>query len=339
MSALKNTYPLVERFALVYLVGISLSLLAPIYLKFRTPAFYPQALLALAAFLAILAFVRRQGRAPGLAEYVLALAGCAALLLGVKFYLAAKFADAAGMGGAELRASMMRRTLWESLLLAVLFSPWLARTLARSAPAHRKQPAARPGPAPAPATNRSQPKEPPAAATGTPKIPAGIAFVSIGSTRFEEARGADARMLAPLFRQSLAPEPGKVAKAQVLFLYADLQPDGTIQGLEQRVGIRQVVQATEAAIVVVASANDPEAVQAAIALPGPRTANLVFTLDRGGERLPRFFARLFGEMRDGTDMMAAWVKLCPQGPAAAAPDMPATLFLAEGGKLAFPPAA
>lgn len=334
MSALKNTYPLVERFALVYLVGMSLSLLAPIYLKFRTPPFYPNALLVLAAFLAVLAFVRRQGRAPRLAEYVLALLGCAALLLGVKFYIASQFAAAAGMGGPDLRASMMRRTLWESLLLAVLFSPWIARTMVRSAPAHRGRPAARPGPALAPT-----PKAPPAAATGMPKIPAGIAFVSIGSTRSQEARDADARALAPLFRQSLAPEPGKVAKAQVLFLYADLRPDGTIQGLEQRVGIRQVVQATEAAIVVVASANDPDAVKAAIALPGPRTANLVFTLDRGGERLPRFFARLFGEMRDGTDMMAAWVKLCPQGPAAAAPDMPATLFLAEGGKLAFPRAA
>lgn len=354
MRALKNAYPLVERFAVVYLVGLSLSLLAPIYLKFRTPAFYPQLLLMLAALLGILAFVRRQRRAPSVAEYLLALLACATVLAGVKFYLASGLAATAGMEGPALVASMLRRTLWESLVLAALFSPFFARALvpggkARAAAkagaedqddeddAERAARAARIQAARARAAGGARgPRSPDASAPTPNKIPLAVGFASLGSTAFEGQRRRDAEAIGPLFAHVMTPDPGGIPTAQVLFLYLTLQPDGTIRGLDQAVGVRQVVQATGADVVVIATDNDVEAINAAIALPGPKTANIVFTLARKDDLLPRFFVRLFDEMRKGKEMLMAWVTICPQGPAADAPDMPATMLLAEAGKIAFP---
>jgi hypothetical protein len=41
-------------------------------------------------------------------------------------------------------------------------------------------------------------------------------------------------------------------------------------------------------------------------------------------------------MRQGEDMVLAWVQLAPQGPVHAQADNPATILLPEAGKLAFP---
>jgi hypothetical protein len=38
--------------------------------------------------------------------------------------------------------------------------------------------------------------------------------------------------------------------------------------------------------------------------PGPKTANLVFTVDRKGPAFAGFFRALFERMRDGEDMLA-----------------------------------
>jgi hypothetical protein len=48
--------------------------------------------------------------------------------------------------------------------------------------------------------------------------------------------------------------------------------------------------------------------------PGPKTANLVFTVDRKGPAFAGFFRALFERMRDGEDMLQAWVELSPQAP-------------------------
>lgn len=100
-------------------------------------------------------------------------------------------------------------------------------------------------------------------------------------------------------------------------------------------GLRQVVQATRAAILVLASPNSPTSLRAAASLPGPKEANIVLTLDRNGTGFPRFFHALFGKMREGRDMMSAWVELAPQHPSANESWAPQTLLLAEGGKIVF----
>lgn len=189
---------------------------------------------------------------------------------------------------------------------------------------------------PAREAHRQPPGRPrtPAASAAQAKIPLTVGFANLGTTDFEELRRLDLQAIGPLFLRAVAPEPGKVPPAEVLFLYVTLEPDGTLRG-PNRIGIRQVVQSTRARLVVVATDTAPSVAQAAIKQPGPKTANLVFTVSRKGKLLPRFFQRLFGDMRGGTDLLAAWAKLCPPG-GAAAPDLPGTLLVAEGGKLAFP---
>jgi len=175
-----------------------------------------------------------------------------------------------------------------------------------------------------------------AAPRGKGRIPLTIGFANLGGEALEPQRQADVRALWPLFDHVAVPDVGKVPTAAVLMVYAKLQADGTLAGMPHPVGIRQLVQATGAGIVVLASDNDPEAVKAAIALPGPKTANIVFTLARKDRLLNRFLVNLFSDMARGEEMLMAWVKIVPQGPASARDDLPATILAAEGGKLAFP---
>lgn len=168
-----------------------------------------------------------------------------------------------------------------------------------------------------------------------PRAPLAIGFANLAGPGFDELVKQDAKALGPLFMRSRVGKPHQIPSAEVLFVYAHLNDDGTIRG-PKTVGVRQIVQATHAAIVVVASPNTPESIRNAIGLRGPKSANLVFTLDRKGEGFPRFFRELFEKMQAGEDMMSAWVALTPQHPDAQAPDAPSTMLVAEGGKIAFP---
>jgi hypothetical protein len=144
----------------------------------------------------------------------------------------------------------------------------------------------------------------------------------------------DNAVLSPLFKRTIAPEVRRIPGADVLFLYAHLGVDGTIRGTKS--GVREVAQLTKAAIVIVASPNTGENIKAAAGLQGPKSANLVFTLDRKGTAFPIFFRSLFERMRQGESMLSAWVELAPQSPAASQADLPETILLPERGNLAFP---
>lgn len=176
-----------------------------------------------------------------------------------------------------------------------------------------------------------------AAANGgdTSIIPLTIGFTNLSGEDLEAIASEDATELSPLFAASKIVAPHQIPSAKVLFVYAHLNEDGTIQGAPAS-GIRQIVQLTNAEIVILASPNSSVSVQNAAALPGPNTANIVFTLDRNGSGFRRFFRELFEKMRDGKDMLSAWVELAPQYPEASLPYAPQTLLLAEGGKIAFP---
>ena len=95
-----------------------------------------------------------------------------------------------------------------------------------------------------------------------------------------------------------------------------------------------MVLLSKASIVVVASPNAGESIVKAAAAPGPKSANIVFTLNRRGTAFPTFFRRLFERMRDGEQMMLAWVQLAPQD--VPSTDAPETVMRAEGGALVFP---
>jgi hypothetical protein len=171
--------------------------------------------------------------------------------------------------------------------------------------------------------------------TDSPIVSLTIGFANISGDDLSSIASEDASLLSPHFARSTVAPANQVPKAEIIFVYAHLNMDGTIQGLTDT-GIRQIVEGTNAAIVVLASPNSPESVQKAAALPGPKTANIVFTLDRNGSGFSRFFDELFEKMRDGKDMLSAWVELAPQNPGANSAYAPQTLLLAEGGKIAFP---
>ena len=71
-------------------------------------------------------------------------------------------------------------------------------------------------------------------------------------------------------------------KCDVLFVYANLAPDGSL-GLGEEHTLRHLAEKAGASIAVLASDNSPEASVASANLPGPKRANVVWTLNRRGE--------------------------------------------------------
>ena len=169
---------------------------------------------------------------------------------------------------------------------------------------------------------------------GGTAIPLTIGFANLSGADFDSMVSEDAEALSPLFARSRIVGHQQIPSAEILFVYAHLNNDGTIRGPDSS-GIRQVVQLTNAAIVVLASPNSTESVQNAVSLPGPKTASIVFTLDRNGNEFSRFFRDLFAKMRSGKDMLTAWVELAPQHPDAGPSCAPETILLAEGGNVTF----
>lgn len=167
------------------------------------------------------------------------------------------------------------------------------------------------------------------------KIPLTIGFANLSGDDMQAIVSEDAAALGGLFARCTVAAGREIPKANVLFVYAHLNEDGTLQG-RPGVGIRELVETADAAIVVLASPNSEGSVQKAVARPGRKAANIVFTLDRNGAGFAQFFRDLFGRMGDGAEMLGAWVALAPQGPAGGDASAPRTILVAEGGKIAFP---
>jgi hypothetical protein len=165
------------------------------------------------------------------------------------------------------------------------------------------------------------------------KIPILIGFANMAGEDLNAMLQEDVAALSPLFEHVVVAAPGNVSLAPILFVYAHFNGDGFFRGLGPR-GIRQIAEATRARLVVVASPISGEIFQKAAGVPGPKTANLVFTLNRNRQHFAAFFKALFERMRDGEEMLQAWVQIAPQGPGQGT-DIPATILIPEAGKLAF----
>jgi hypothetical protein len=172
------------------------------------------------------------------------------------------------------------------------------------------------------------------AATLEKKIQIPIGFTNMAGDDLNGILQEDVAVLSPLFEHVIVTAPGQISRAPILFLYAHFNENGFFRDLGSR-GVRQIVEATQARLVVVASTISAETFQKAANVPGPKTANLIFTLDRKQKYFGAFFKGLFERMRDGEEMLFAWVQIAPQGPVQRA-DIPATILIAEAGKLAFP---
>ncbi len=144
---------------------------------------------------------------------------------------------------------------------------------------------------------------------------------------------ADTLALQPVL--GVAEQSTSVApKCDVLFLYSDLSADGRLASTQMWLG--ELVRASGATILVVATEN-PGAAYNASKGTGYGRVNLVMTLSRRGDLFARFFVRLFEDMRRGTPMPMAWVKLAPQGPVPAHNELPGTMFACMAGQVAFRP--
>jgi hypothetical protein len=143
---------------------------------------------------------------------------------------------------------------------------------------------------------------------------------------------ADRETLGSLFysaRQSTSQAP----KCDVLFMYCQIETDGHIRG--SKLGLRELIRESGASVVIIASENSAEGYIAASKKTGYGYANLVMTHDRKGEVFGRYFYKLFSEMKQGTSMPLAWVKLAPQIRGAAHLDAPEVIFVCETGHIAF----
>jgi hypothetical protein len=142
------------------------------------------------------------------------------------------------------------------------------------------------------------------------------------------------------FSTSINVGTDQVLKCNVLFVYCLLEPSGRIAG--QQFSLRDVIKATGAHIVVVASENPPDVLTSSefgqfLNSKGNWPANIIITVNRNGDTFGEFFKKLFTQMHAGITMPLAWVKLAPQGPGGHA-DCPGTIALLEAGHVTFHPA-
>lgn len=160
-----------------------------------------------------------------------------------------------------------------------------------------------------------------------------VGFVNFGNAAFASFIEEDRSAFSASFSQAASSVDGAIPTCDVLFVYGRLAPDGSLVGAPMPT-IRHVAAHARAAIVVLASPNSGRSIVAAGKMPGPKSASLVFTIDRK-EEFPSFFKQLFSLMASGKSMPMAWVAIAPQHPSAMRPGMPETIFVPEAGAVTF----
>jgi hypothetical protein len=159
-----------------------------------------------------------------------------------------------------------------------------------------------------------------------------IGFLNVRGSAGDDAMNADLQTLRPLFRE-VRESRNEVPQCAVLFIYGDFDSTGKIIGRSD--GVRDIIKAAGAYIAVVASENPPDNYMKCLGPSNDWSANITLTIDRKGDKLPKFFAELFRRMYAGESMLMAWVELAPQIPGYDHPDAPGTIMAAEAGHLVF----
>ena len=167
------------------------------------------------------------------------------------------------------------------------------------------------------------------------KIALAAGFADLSGADFASFLSEDSAAVSALFATTNIATARQIRAAQILFLYTRFAANGALEGTPA-VGVRQIAQEVRSRILVVASPVPGDTIENAMGFPGPKTANLVFTLDRKGPAFAGFFCALFERMRDGENMLEAWIELAPQGPTET-DNNPELVLLPEGGAIAFAP--
>jgi hypothetical protein len=159
-----------------------------------------------------------------------------------------------------------------------------------------------------------------------------IGFLNLIGSKADLLVEEDKRALGGLF-SSVETSDSEPPSCDVLMIYCDIQNDGTIVG--NSAGLRDIIHAARAPIVIVASKNDGPAYIAAGKKDERVFANLVMTLDRKGAVFTAFLAKLFQQMFSGRSMPMAWVELAPQNPGRMHDECPDTIFIPEVSHIVF----
>jgi hypothetical protein len=126
---------------------------------------------------------------------------------------------------------------------------------------------------------------------------------------------------------------GEPPRCDVLVVYCDIGADGSVHGSKRR--LRELIEQSGAAIVVVAKEQPFEAYLAGAPAGPVGQTSLVMTLDRKGSCLATFLNSLFTKMQQGKSMPEAWGELAPQAPDLEHPNAPETIFACERGAVTF----
>jgi hypothetical protein len=164
-----------------------------------------------------------------------------------------------------------------------------------------------------------------------------IAFLNLAGARCASIAADDRAVIGACFGEDIEVTTGPVPACDVLFLYCDFEPSGSIVG--QPRSVREVIGDSAAVIVVIASqvpaeVMDSREFQFALADSKSPPINLVITNNRNAEHFGRFFQALFEMMATGVSMPMAWVQLAPQGPMQR-DDIPGTVCLMGAGHVSF----
>lgn len=96
----------------------------------------------------------------------------------------------------------------------------------------------------------------------------------------------------------------------VLFLYAPIQTDGSIDGSSKRIG--EIITQSGASVIVIANNHEEGTYHSILRETGFPDATVIMTLGRDGDCFPRFFEKLFSRMMKGKSLIENWSKLAPQ---------------------------
>lgn len=143
----------------------------------------------------------------------------------------------------------------------------------------------------------------------------------------------DRAALAPRFRR-VSESPDAPPRSTLLLVYCSIASGGVV--LNSGRSLREIIRDSGAPVVIVATPNSAQSYTAAANRSKQLArANLVMTLDRRGDAFTHFFRHLITDMKQGTSMPRAWVKLAPQAQRAPHVDRPDTIFACELAPLAF----
>jgi hypothetical protein len=161
-----------------------------------------------------------------------------------------------------------------------------------------------------------------------------LGLLNHGGEEFTAIVNEDRAALGSLFDEVIVSGGGSVPECDVLFVYARLEPDGSLRGAAEPT-LRHAAARAHCSIVVSAANNESDRVVAASKSQGPKGASLVLTLDRKGDGFSQFFKELFTLMKSGKTMPTAWVKMAPQHTSLMPQPTPETIFLSEGKFVVF----